>query len=358
MSAASLLVRFAHTFAETGSSVEVDLDLPAQGIIGVFGPSGSGKTTLLRVLAGLLRVDDAVIHLSQRWQDEGSFMPSHKRRIGYVFQEPSLFPHLTVAGNLQYASKRAASVLKDGPRILELLGIEDLLIRRTASLSGGEQQRVAIARALFSSPKLMILDEPLASLDFNRKQEILPYLLELKSELHIPMVYVSHSAGELASLADWLVVMDQGRVQASGPIQETFSYIAEAAHGESDLAVLIEATVQAKEAEWGLVRVSFPSGELLVRDPGRSQDETLRLRIQARDVSISLNRPADSSILNCLPATIGKIKPGTDESMVLVTAWVGDTRLLANITRRSLAKLELQAGQDVFLQLKSVAILN
>lgn len=378
MSATSLMVRFAHHYLDTGATIEVDLNLPLEGIIGVFGPSGSGKTTLLRVIAGLLRVAGAQIEMKERWQDDQSFVPTHERRIGYVFQEPSLFPHLTVAGNLDYASRRAASEMLDQARILQLLGIEHLLSRRPNSLSGGEQQRVAIARAICSAPRLLILDEPLASLDYRRKQEILPYLQELKRELHIPMLYVSHSADELASLADWLVVMDGGRIQVSGPIRETFSYIAEAAHGESDLAVLIEAQIAAHEPEWGLARVRFPGGELLIRDRSRHPGETLRLRIQARDVSISLSQPGKTSILNSLPARITKIEAGSDDSMVLISAVVGETRfdksveiigeklepdsqgtlILANITRRSVASLDLQPGQEVFLQLKSVAILN
>ena len=358
MGATKLVVRFNHQFADTGARVDVDLEVPTDGIVGVFGPSGSGKTTLLRVIAGLLQVPNAQVAMASNWQSADHFVPSHHRKVGYVFQEPSLFPHLTVAGNLRFARRRASRELNDGDKLLKLLGLDAMLDRSVSSLSGGEQQRVAIARALFSTPNLLILDEPLASLDHQRKQEILPYLLRLKRELDIPIVYVSHSAEELACLADWLVIMDQGQVQASGPIQETFLHIAGAAHGESDLAVLIEGTVTSREPEWGLARVEFAGGELLVRDSERAVGDSIRLRIQARDVSISLQQVHESSILNSLPATLSAIEGDVTDSMARVTAWVGETQILANITRRSVAILNLKAGQQVYLQFKSVAILN
>ncbi|MFT5012101.1 MAG: molybdate transport system ATP-binding protein [Patiriisocius sp.] len=368
-SESGLIVRFDHRWRSGREfQLNVDLDLPSTGITGVFGVSGSGKTTLLRAVAGLLALPKAQIYLGDRcWQDDGRLTRAEQRRIGYVFQEPSLFPHLDVAANLRYASKRAVQQQSDKKRpdekrILEMLGLEPFLDSKPGALSGGEQQRVAIARALFSNPKLLLLDEPMASLDFQRKAEILPYLLKMKAELNIPMLYVSHSADELASLADWLVVLDGGRVVANGPVGETFSTISKAAHGDSDLAVLVECQVVEHEKEWGLQRVEFAGGHLLVRENGQQVGETIRVRVQARDVSVSLIQPHQTSILNSMPAQISGLEPSKDGSMVLITATVkgkhGQTSLLANITRRSVDSLSLEVGRNVFLQLKSAAILN
>ena len=366
--ATPLIVQFTHRpeqrpKVDDSFHLEVDLTLPASGITGVFGPSGSGKTTLLRGIAGLLPLSSAHIRLGETcWQDKDTLIAAHKRRIGYVFQEASLFPHLNVEGNLRYARKRAVNPQLDESRILQLLGLEHLLQRRAGELSGGERQRVAVARALFSSPSLLLMDEPLAALDYRRKAEILPYLLDLKSELQIPIIYVTHTADELASLADWLVVLDEGRVQSSGPIEDNFQMIAQAAHGDSDLAVLIQGTISELEPEWGLQHVQFAGGQLLVRDSGREVGDEIRVRVQARDVSISLLPPEQSSILNNLPAEIESIESNADSSMVLVTAWVKTdterTRFMANITRRSAVALSLTAGQQVYLLLKSVAILG
>lgn len=368
-SESGLVIRFDHRW-HSGREYQltVDLDLPSTGITGVFGVSGSGKTTLLRAVAGLLPLAKAQIYFGDRcWQHDGELLKAEQRRIGYVFQEASLFPHLDVAANLRYASQRAVQPLAnekqlDEKRILEILGLEHFLDSKPGALSGGEQQRVAIARALFSNPELLLLDEPMASLDFQRKAEILPYLLKMKAELNIPMLYVSHSADELASLADWLVVLDGGRVVANGPVAETFSTISKAAHGDSDLAVLLECRVVEHEKEWGLQKVEFAGGHLLVRENGQQVGETIRVRVQARDVSVSLIQPHQTSILNSMPAQISGLKTSQDGSMVLITAIVsgnhGQTSLLANITRRSVDSLSLEVGKKVFLQLKSAAILN
>lgn len=361
---AGLIVRFNHTW-DSGRkfALSVDLTLPGTGITGVFGASGSGKTTLLRAVAGLQVLNEAQIYLDERcWQDGTRRIPTEARRIGYVFQEASLFPHLTVTENLRYASKRAPRPHPDEARIIELLGLEPFLASRPEALSGGEQQRVGIARALFSNPELLLLDEPMASLDSRRKAEILPYLLKMKAELSIPMLYVSHSADELASLADWLVVLDGGSVVANGPIEETFPTISKAAHGDSDIAVLVEGKVKDVERDWGLLRIEFGGGQLLTRLTDRQIGDTIRVRIQARDVSISLIQPEQTSILNSMPAEIAGLEESQDRSMVLVTATVkglaGHTSILASITRRSAETLSLKPGQSVFLQLKSVAVLN
>ncbi|MGA7303844.1 MAG: molybdenum ABC transporter ATP-binding protein, partial [Rhodothermales bacterium] len=203
--------------------MDVDLSVPAYGVTALFGPSGCGKTTLLRAIAGLERHSGGFLKVGDSiWQDQDVFLPPHRRPIGYVFQEASLFPHLSVRGNLDYGKKR----VPDSERLLPLdqavalLGIEPLLERKPNSLSGGERQRVAIARALAVSPRLLLMDEPLASLDLQRKQEILPYIESLRRELEIPVIYVSHLPDEVARLADHMVLLEAGRVRASGSVQE------------------------------------------------------------------------------------------------------------------------------------------
>jgi molybdate transport system ATP-binding protein len=234
--------------------LDVDLALPAKGVTVLYGQSGSGKTTLLRCLAGLVHAPGGVLSVDgDQWQGDELFVPTHKRPIGYVFQEPSLFEHLTVEGNLSYAQKRvdlagsSGSVLSS-KEVIELLGIENLMQRKPNQLSGGEKQRVAIARALFSQPELLLMDEPLASLDTQRKREILPYLEKLRLELKIPIVYVTHSIDELSRLADWVVVLDQGRVVANGSLADVLTALDSPM--QLDYAgIVLETTILSREAQ-------------------------------------------------------------------------------------------------------------
>lgn len=218
-----LQLRYRHAYA--GFALEVGLRLPGRGITALFGPSGSGKTTLLRLIAGLERPASGFFALGNAvWQDERLFLPAHQRPVGYVFQDARLFPHLTVRGNLDYGRKRAKATDRSAA-IVALLGLGGLLERRPERLSGGEAQRVAIARALLTEPKVLLMDEPLAALDAARKGEFLPYLERLHAELEIPVFYVSHDAGEVARLADYVVVLEAGRVAAEGPPSQLPSHL-------------------------------------------------------------------------------------------------------------------------------------
>ena len=366
--------------------LDVDLTLPAKGVTVLYGQSGSGKTTLLRCLAGLEHAPGGVLNVDgDQWQGDEVFVPTHKRPIGYVFQEPSLFEHLTVEGNLSYAQKRvdlagsSGSVLSS-KGVIELLGIENLLQRKPNQLSGGEKQRVAIARALFSQPELLLMDEPLASLDTQRKREILPYLEKLRLELKIPIVYVTHSIDELSRLADWVVVLDQGRVVANGSLADVLTALDSPM--QLDYAgVVLETTILSREAQWALMRVSFIGGELLLADNGRAVGETLRVRVDARDVSLTLSQHTDTSILNALPATVIEISACLSQDAVLVKLGLGhqstaaldeskamdeqskasrdsNEMLLSRITRRSAEHLALAVGSQVWAQIKSVAVLR
>ncbi len=342
-------------------SLDADLDLPDHGVSSVFGHSGSGKTTLLRILAGLERAPGAVIAVGdETWQDDarGVYVPTHRRGIGYVFQEASLFEHLDVRANLEFGLKRLpreARRFEIGP-VTELLGIEHLLKQRPATLSGGERQRAAIARTLLASPRLLLMDEPLAALDMKRKQEILPYLERLHEELALPVVYVSHSADEVARLADYLVVLEQGRVLASGPLSETLARLDLAANFEDDAGVMIETVLAGRDAD-GLSHLAFPGGELLVGRRDAAIGSRVRCRIHARDVSLALERPRGSSITNILPAVVDAVGPAAAPGQVLVRLKIGETALLAHITERSRRELGVEPGLALWAQVKAVALL-
>ena len=342
-------------------NLDVDLALPGCGVTALFGHSGSGKTTLLRVLAGLERVAGARVALGDEvWQDDARkvFVPTHQRGIGYVFQEASLFPHLSVRANLEFGRKRLNPAERrfDLLAVAELLGIERLLDARPATLSGGERQRAAIARTLLASPRLLLMDEPLAALDMRRKLEILPYLERLHDELALPVVYVSHAADEVARLADHLVVLEEGRVLASGPLAATLARLDLAANFQDDAGVMIETTLQAHDDD-GLSHLAFAGGVLLVGQRNAAVGTRVRCRIHARDVSLALERPRGSSITNILPARVDAVGPSGTPGQVLVRLLVGDTALLARITERSRRELAIAPGCAVWAQVKAVALL-
>ncbi|MBB6134654.1 molybdate transport system ATP-binding protein [Massilia aurea] len=341
--------------------LDVDLALPGRGVTALFGHSGSGKTTLLRVLAGLERVAGARVALGDEvWQDDARkvFVPTHERGIGYVFQEASLFPHLSVRANLEFGRKRLKPAERrfDLLAVAELLGIERLLDASPSTLSGGERQRAAIARTLLASPRLLLMDEPLAALDMRRKLEILPYLERLHDELALPVVYVSHAADEVARLADHLVVLEEGRVLASGPLAATLARLDLAANFQDDAGVMLETTLQAHDAD-GLSHLAFAGGVLLVGQRDVSIGTRVRCRIHARDVSLALERPRGSSITNILPARVDAVGPSSAPGQVLVRLLVGETALLARITERSRRELAIAQGCAVWAQVKAVALL-
>ena len=344
-------------------TLNVDLELPGRGVTALFGHSGSGKTTLLRLVAGLIRIQDGRLSVNgEVWQDDRIFLPTHKRPLGYVFQEASLFPHLTARGNLEYGMKRVGNAM-DGAALeqaVALLGIGHLLDRRPHQLSGGERQRVAIARALAVQPRLLLMDEPLAALDLKRKQEILPYLERLHDALEIPVLYVSHSPDEVARLADTVVVMEQGRVRAQGPVNELFSRLDLALAQDQEASAIIEGVVLSHDDDYALTRLEIQGGHLSVARLDRDIHELVRVRIHARDVSLALDEPGASSILNILPARILEMRE-IEQAQVLVKLCTGageKTPLLARITRHSRDRLRLHEGQSVFAQVKAVALMD
>jgi molybdate transport system ATP-binding protein len=340
-------------------TLDVDLALPGRGINGLFGPSGCGKTTLLRAIAGLEPDASGTLTVNgETWQSDAVRLPTHCRALGFVFQEASLFAHLDVEANLHYGLKRIPAgqrriQLND---IVELLGIARLRGRRPHQLSGGERQRVAIARALATSPRLLLMDEPLAALDTPRRHEIMPYLESLHRELSIPVLYVSHAVDEIARLADHLVLLDAGRVTATGDVFTLFARTdLPLAHGDR-AAALIQARVGAHDGPYRLTRLDFDGGALTVPGLPHAPGQAVRVRVFARDVSLTLAAQHDTSILNILPVRIETLTPD-GEAQLLVRLAAHDTRLLARITRRSADQLGLAPEMDVFAQVKSVAIL-
>jgi molybdate transport system ATP-binding protein len=344
-----------------GFALEVDLDLPQRGITALFGPSGSGKTTVLRAIAGLERVRGGYVALGDAvWQDDARrvFVPVHRRALGVVFQSPALFAHLSVRGNLEFGMQRVPAPERRFALdpVAALLGIEGLLARRPEALSGGERQRVAIARALLASPRLLLMDEPLAALDLRRKAEILPYLERLHDELAIPILYVSHAPDEVARLADHLVLLDAGRVVASGPIGATLARIDLPPAFADDAGVVLETVLAGHEPD-GLSRLDFAGGTLLVAQRHEAAGTRLRCRIHARDVSLALERPRGTSIVNLLPAEVTAVAPTDTPGQVLVRLQVGPTPLLARITEHSRRELGIKPGSRAWVQIKGVALL-
>lgn len=343
-----------------GFTLDVDLQLPGTGITALFGSSGSGKTTLLRCIAGLERAPHGRLHLGDAcWQDEGQWVPTYQRDLGYVFQEPSLLPHLTVLGNLRFGMKRAKQA---STRVLdqtvELLGIGHLLHRQTQHLSGGERQRVGIARALAVSPRLLLMDEPLAALDLKRKQEVMPYLERLHQELSIPILYVTHSADEVARLADHIVVLEDGRVQASGSVTDVLTRIDLPIRLGEDAGAIIDVTVGALDEPWHLARVDFPGGVLWTQNRDLQVGAPARVRVLARDVSLATEPPSTTSIQNVLHGTVEALAEDGHPALTLVRVRVGGSAVLARLTRRAAAGLGIAVGQPVWLQVKSVALLK
>jgi molybdate transport system ATP-binding protein len=359
----SIRAKFRHDRGEF--SLDVDLALPGQGITALFGASGSGKTTLLRLIAGLERAPGFMEVNGQVWQDDAKafFMPTEMRPLGYVFQEASLFPHLTARHNLEYGMKRVpvAERRVDMAHVLDLLGIGHLLDRKPERLSGGERQRVAIGRALLTSPKVLLMDEPLSALDLARKQEILPYLERLHDELDIPILYVSHAPDEVARLADHIVVLSDGRAVASGPLTETLARLDLPIHLGEDAGVVLDAVVAERDAQWQLARATFsgnPDAGVWVRDGGHPLGQHVRVRILARDVSLALTRHSGSSIQNILPGTVTELGGDSHPALSLVKIDIGGTDLVARLTRRSAHELALAPGQNVYAQIKAVALIG
>ncbi|AZO02280.1 MULTISPECIES: molybdenum ABC transporter ATP-binding protein [unclassified Mesorhizobium] len=340
-------------------AVEARFD-SAGRLTALFGPSGSGKSTLINLIAGLIRPDKGRIAVDGRVLADTEariFVPMHRRRIGMVFQDARLFPHMSVAGNLRYgrwftpASERYAKM----DAVVELLGIGHLLDRRPAKLSGGEKQRVAIGRALLASPKLLLMDEPLASLDEARKAEILPYIERLRDETKIPIVYVSHSVAEVARLASDVVVLSQGKVAAAGPteaIMQRLDLLPAEERGEG--GAVLDTKVLRHDEAFGMTVLTSPAGEIRVPKLAMAAGAPVRIRIRARDVMIATERPAGLSALNILAGTITAVRPGIGPTVEIAIDCNGAI-VLARITEQSKHTLRLALGQQVFAVIKTVS---
>jgi molybdate transport system ATP-binding protein len=341
-------------------TLDVAFTAPAPGVVALFGRSGAGKSSVVHAIAGLLRPDRGRIRIGDNVLFDsaaGIDIRPERRRLGYVFQDARLFPHMSVERNLRYGLDRAPA----GERtiafdaVVDLLGIGHLLKRRPHHLSGGERQRVALGRALLAQPRLLLMDEPLAALDAERKAELLPYLERLHDRLALPIVYVTHAMDEVARLADTLVVIEAGRVAAAGPLS---TVLAEAGAvlpggGEERLNV-IEAAVAGQEAERGLTRLAFAGGELVVPAVPRAVGDRLRLRISSRDIILAARRPEAISIRNILAARVVAVTEAAGAAFVTVA--LGPTVLHARITADAVHDLHLAPGDPVFVLVKSVAI--
>jgi molybdate transport system ATP-binding protein len=341
----------------------VDLAVPARGITVLFGASGSGKTSLLRCVAGLEPGAKGAVNIAGNvWQDDSKqvFLPTWARTLGYVFQESSLFAHLDVRGNLEYGLRRAtrATTAWSLDAIIALLGIGSLLQRHTDQLSGGERQRVAIARALATQPHLLLLDEPLTSLDNTRRYEIMPWLERLRDELSIPMLYVTHATDEVARLADHVVVLERGKVKTAGPVAQVFSANDNPVMFGDDAGALLQGQIIERDERWHLTRAAFAGGSLWLRDTGLAAGSRVRLRVLARDVSLTTMQPQHTSIQNCLPCTVASVAPDAHPAQALVRVKCGESVLLARITQRAVAELQLHPGTAAWAQVKSVALID
>jgi molybdate transport system ATP-binding protein len=355
-------------------SLDAGFTAPSKGVTALFGPSGCGKTTVLRCIAGLLRMSDGVCEIDgELWQDrDGTFLPTYKRPLGYVFQEASLFPHLSVRRNLLFGAPKpfggSASRRPGGARdahpiafdeVVDLLGVAPQLDRSPRNLSGGERQRVAIGRALLSQPKLLLMDEPLSALDRATKNEILPFLERLHDRLSLPVVYITHDIAEVERLADQIVLMEKGRVLAAGPLADLETDPSLPLATARDAAVTLDGVVEAHDARYGLLMLRVPGGRFVAPAPPAAIGEHRRIRIVARDVSLARDKPGPTSILNILPGRVVSAKSGESNEMLAVVALGAEgqgVRLLARLTRKSWEQLALAEGAAVYAQVKAVSL--
>ncbi len=353
-------------FAGRVGSFDLDaaFEAPARGVTALYGPSGCGKTTLLRCMAGLTRLPGTLTVGVETWQDDatGVFVKTHRRPLGYVFQEASLFAHLSVRGNLTYGQRRAPQGPQQLDDVVAILGIGHLLERVPDTLSGGERQRVAVGRALLAQPRLLLMDEPLAALDRATKDEILPYLEALRDALAIPIVYVSHDIAEVERLADHLVLLDRGRVLAAGALADLEADPDLPLLRAPDASVVVDATIESIDETYALTTLTVRGGHVTV--PGRRGEigAHRRLRIRASDVSFVREPPMGSTILNCLPARIiSESAHGEEDAQVNFVAALGvdgsGARIAARVTRKSRDALALAPGSSVYAQIKSVALI-
>jgi|FLOH01.1.fsa_nt_gi molybdate transport system ATP-binding protein len=339
--------------------LDVDFSMPSRGVTALFGPSGSGKSTLLRAIAGLDFHPQGFLKVAgETWQGDGRFAPAHQRPFAYVFQEASLFAHLNVRSNLEYGFKRVPPQQRhiSVERAIQLLGLENLVARKPETLSGGERQRVAIARALCVSPQFLLMDEPLAALDEASKREILPYLESLHDSLGIPVLYVSHTLQEIARLADYLVLLEAGKVVAAGPVPQMLTRLDLPLAHSSDAGAIFATQVAGFDQVFHLTHLDFSGGRFAVPGMALKLGQQVRVRIAARDVSLTLEHQGSTSIQNIFPAVVEELALEND-AQVMVRLQVGDAPLLSRITKKSAAELDVQPGKQMFAQVKSVVLL-
>jgi molybdate transport system ATP-binding protein len=358
-------------------NLDIDLTIPAQGVTAIYGASGSGKTSVLRCIAGLEKVENCELSFrDQVWQDGKTFVPTNQRGIGYVFQEASLFPHLTANANLRFALKRArpGNALTTFSDVVELLGLRTLLDQYPDQLSGGERQRVAIARALLINPQLLLMDEPLASLDHKRKQELLPYLERICHQFNVPVIYISHSLWEVSLLADHIVMLDAGRVIKSENFLEAINKPDFPISQQENISSLLQCKVMEHNQKWGLTRFTLKGMDkqkmaeslsekkaqphsLWLQQCDLAPGQEVRLNILASDVSLSLSHHEDTSISNILPVTILSME-SLPHGLLMLQLQLGDAILRATLTQRSVDRLVLTIGQKVWAQVKSAALIQ
>nr|VFJ90968.1 MAG: molybdate transport system ATP-binding protein [Candidatus Kentron sp. H]VFJ92131.1 MAG: molybdate transport system ATP-binding protein [Candidatus Kentron sp. H]VFJ98721.1 MAG: molybdate transport system ATP-binding protein [Candidatus Kentron sp. H] len=341
--------------------LEVAFQAPARGVTALFGRSGSGKTSILRAIAGLAKAQRAVVRLGEDiWQDSERCLPTHKRPIGYVFQTPDLFGHLSVRGNLEYGWRRVPARQRrvDFDDAVQWLELAPLLARATDTLSGGERQRVAIARALLTSPRLLLMDEPLSALDHEAKQGILRYLEGLRDRLAIPALYVTHDPNEAARLAHGMILLEGGRILAQGPAADLLTRLNLPLATYDDAAAILEGRVSRHDPAYHLTWIALRGGLVAIPRQDLPVGKRSRVRVMARDVSLSLRVHSDTSILNILPAKVVDTRAVTPSQIIVRLELSDGQHMLSRITRRSAMSLGLGEGMPLYAQVKSVALIE
>ena len=336
--------------------------LSMTGVVGVLGTNGAGKTSLLRLLAGLEASAEGQIKLGDAcWQDtdQGCWVPAHQRRVGVVFQDARLFPHLTVAGNLDFAGRRSQGTRLSRAEVVAALALDGLLARQPDQLSGGERQRVALARALMSAPQLLLLDEPLSAADMGQRGELLPYLRRVIDRFSIPTLYVAHALDELTQLADHLLVMRQGRCVARGPVSEVMSRLdLPEVSGADQASSILDARVEQGFDDDGLTRVALGDQFLSLAASNLIAGAPVRIRVYSADVAVATQRPVGISIRNILTAEVQAIHTGTTDPFAEVLLRVGEQKLRARLTRAAVTELGLVPHQSVFALLKTASLVR